>query len=98
VSHANGITRHAGPHRIAVLGAGTGGTLVANRLRRMYPPDRAAITVVDRDDRHVYQPGRLFVPFGLADPARLVRSRRHQLRPGVELRRSAVERVVPEDH
>ena len=26
----------------------------------------AQITVVDQDDRHVYQPGLLFVPFGLA--------------------------------
>ena len=30
--------------------------------------DSAHITVVDHDDRHVYQPGMLFVPFGLTDP------------------------------
>jgi sulfide:quinone oxidoreductase len=85
-------------HRVVVLGGGTGGTLVANRLRRQHPSGRATITVVDRDDRHVYQPGLLFLPFGLTNPARLVRSRRHQLHPGVELRRSAVERVALEDH
>jgi sulfide:quinone oxidoreductase len=48
------------PDRIVVLGAGTGGTLAANRLRRLYG-DAAEIAVVDRDDRHVYQPGLLFV-------------------------------------
>ena len=31
---------------------------------------RLAITVVDQDDRHVYQPGLLFVPFGLAHQRR----------------------------
>ena len=41
--------------------------LTANRLRRLYGDD-AEIIVVDRDDRHVYQPGLLFVPFGLAQP------------------------------
>ena len=51
-----------------ILGGGTGGTLMANRLRRRFEPDEAEIHVVDRDDRHVYQPGLLFVPFGLADP------------------------------
>ena len=78
--------------RIVILGGGTGGTLVANRLDRALGA-AAQITVVDRDDRHVYQPGLLFVPFGLAKPADLVRSRRAQLRPRVELRFGEVDRV-----
>jgi sulfide:quinone oxidoreductase len=52
--------------RIVILGGGTGGTRVANRLRRRFSPDEAEIHVVDRDDRHLYQPGLLFVPFGSA--------------------------------
>ena len=55
--------------RIVIIGGGTAGTLTANRLRRIYG-DSARITVADRDDRHVYQPGMLFVPFGLTDPRR----------------------------
>jgi sulfide:quinone oxidoreductase len=78
--------------RIVILGGGTGGTLIANRLHRLHG-DSVQITVIDRDDRHVYQPGLLFVPFGLSDPARLVRSRRAQLRGGVEFRLAEVERV-----
>jgi sulfide:quinone oxidoreductase len=69
-----------------IIGGGTAGTLTANRLRGVYGDD-AQITVVDRDDRHIYQPGLLFVPFGDADPGRLVRSRRAQLRGGIEFRR-----------
>ena len=53
--------------RIVILGGGTGGTIMANRLRRSWRADEAEITVVDRDDAHVYQPGLLFVPFGLAE-------------------------------
>jgi sulfide:quinone oxidoreductase len=41
--------------RIVILGGGTGGTLTANRLRASLPD--ADITVVDGDDRHIYQPG-----------------------------------------
>lgn len=63
--------------RVVILGAGTGGTMLANRLARTLPD--AAITVVDRDDRHVYQPGLLFVPFGLARPDEIVRPRHRQL-------------------
>ncbi len=78
--------------RIVILGGGTGGTLVANRLQRLYG-DAASITVVDRDDSHIYQPGLLFVPFGLAEPNDLVRSRRAQLRRGIDFRLAEVQGV-----
>ena len=55
-------------HRIVILGGGTGGTLTANRLRKAYGLGEASITVVDQNDRHVYQPGLLFVPFGSPTP------------------------------
>jgi sulfide:quinone oxidoreductase len=79
--------------RLVVLGGGTGGTLVANRLRRRFGEDELAITVVDQDDRHVYQPGLLFVPFGMAHVEDLVRPRQRQLRAGVDFRRSEIDRV-----
>ena len=59
--------------QIVILGAGEGGTMTANRLRRRFDPDEAEIHIVDRDDRHVYQPGLLFVPFGLAHVDEIVR-------------------------
>ncbi|HET9101928.1 MAG TPA: FAD/NAD(P)-binding oxidoreductase [Solirubrobacteraceae bacterium] len=78
--------------RIVILGGGTGGTLTANRLRRAYGDD-VEIVVVDQDDQHVYQPGLLFVPFGLADPAGIVRPRHAQLHAGITFRQDGVDRV-----
>ena len=80
-------------HRIVVLGGGTGGTLSANRLRRLYPFGEAEITVVDQDDRHVYQPGLLFVPFGLTHPEDIVRPRGRQLQRGITYVQSAIDCV-----
>ena len=80
-------------HRIVILGAGTGGTLTANRLHRSYPADEVEITVVDQDDQHVYQPGLLFVPFGSANADDIVRPRERQLRKGIGFHQSAIERV-----
>jgi sulfide:quinone oxidoreductase len=76
---------------VVILGAGTGGTLTANRLRKERPG--ATITVVDDNDRHVYQPGLLFVPFGLANPEDIVRPRHKQLRRGIDYHQSAIEHV-----
>ncbi|MEQ1787720.1 MAG: FAD-dependent oxidoreductase, partial [Acidimicrobiales bacterium] len=79
--------------RIVVLGGGTGGTLAANRLRRTYTESEATITVVDQDDRHVYQPGLLFVPFGLSHVEDIVRPRRRQLHDGISFVESGIDRV-----
>jgi len=79
--------------RVVILGGGTGGTLTANRLRRLYPEAEVEITVIDQDDRHIYQPGLLFVPFGLASADHIVRSRVDQLHPGITYVKSAIDRV-----
>jgi sulfide:quinone oxidoreductase len=79
--------------RIVVLGGGTGGTMTANRLRRRLDADEAEIHVVDRDDRHVYQPGLLFVPFGLTQIDEIVRPRQRQLRDGIVFHRNEVDSV-----
>jgi sulfide:quinone oxidoreductase len=79
--------------RIVILGGGTGGTMVANRLRRRFDADDAEIHVVDRDDRHVYQPGLLFVPFGLTSLDEIVRPRTRQLRNGIVFHERKIDAV-----
>jgi len=49
--------------------------------------------VVDKDDVHAYRPGLLFVPFGLACPQEIVRSRHKQLRRGIVFHQAEVEAV-----
>jgi len=80
-------------HRIVILGGGTGGTITANRLRREYDEREATITVVDRNDWHVYQPGLLFVPFGLTHTEDIVRPRARQLHGGIDFRLGEIEAV-----
>ncbi|GAA1039521.1 FAD/NAD(P)-binding oxidoreductase [Virgisporangium ochraceum] len=82
--------------RLLVLGAGTAGTMVANRLRRRLPRDEWRITAVDESDKHFYQPGYLFIPFGTYAPDDVVRPRRRSLRAGVDLVRGTVDRVDTE--
>jgi sulfide:quinone oxidoreductase len=81
--------------KIVVLGAGTGGTAVSNKLRRSLPPDKWEITVIDRDDNHVYQPGLLFVPFGLCTTDSLIRSRKKYISRGINF---VIDTIVRVDH
>jgi len=79
--------------QMVILGGGTGGTVTANRLRRIYSDTEVEITVIDQDDRHVYQPGLLFVPFGLAHPEDIVRPRGRQLHHGIDYVNGAIDHV-----
>ena len=82
---------------LLILGLGTAGTMVANRLQRRLPTDWQ-LTAVDPDVSHVYQPGLLFLPFGARDEAKITRPRARTLRADVPWVRQAVERVEPDAH
>jgi len=82
--------------RIVVLGGGTAGTMVANKLRRKLPQDVWSLTVVDQDDVHLYQPGLLLLPFGVYEPKDLVKRRRRQLDKDISLVVSPIEQVDAE--
>jgi sulfide:quinone oxidoreductase len=80
---------------VVVLGGGTAGTAVANRLRRLLPAHEADITVIDQDSKHWYQPGLLFAPFGTKPVDRLQRNRWAQLLAGVGWQQAGVDHVDP---
>ena len=50
---------------LLILGAGTGGAVVANMLNHKLDLKEWRITIVDRASTHLYQPGLLFIPFRL---------------------------------
>jgi sulfide:quinone oxidoreductase len=82
--------------KLLILGAGTAGTMIANKLRRRLDRTEWRITVVDRDDAHHYQPGYLFLPFGTYTEEQVVRSRHTFLPDGVDFVVADVDRVDPD--
>ena len=84
--------------RLLVLGGGTAGTMIVNKLRRRLSAEQWQITVVDRDDTHHYQPGYLFLPFGRYSPDQVTRSRHAFLPDGVEFVIGEVDRIEPDGY
>src|SRR5664279_1098328 len=79
--------------RLLVLGGGTAGTMIVNKLRHRLDAAEWQITVVDRDDTHHYQPGYLFLPFGQYTPDQITKSRHAFVSDGVEFLIGEVDRV-----
>ena len=82
--------------RLVVLGAGTAGTMVVNKLRPRLRHDEWSVTVVDQDNDHLYQPGLLLLPFGDYTREQLLQPRDRFIPQGVDLRLSPIERVDTE--
>ncbi|MDX1379407.1 MAG: FAD/NAD(P)-binding oxidoreductase, partial [Anaerolineales bacterium] len=79
-----------------ILGAGTGGTMVANKMADALDPQEWRIIIVDRDETHYYQPGFLFIPFGMYSPSDVIKPKRNFLPPTVEVVFGDIELIEPE--
>ena len=80
---------------LLILGAGTAGTMMANHLRKRLDPSAWALRIVDADPVHYYQPGFLFMPFGLYSEQDVVRPKRRFIPRGVDYVEAGVERIDP---
>lgn len=74
--------------KILVVGGGTGGTILANNLARRLAGEirsgKAAITMLSASDRHMYQPGLLYLAFGQVAPDQLYRDQASLLEPSID--------------
>jgi sulfide:quinone oxidoreductase len=83
--------------KLVVLGAGTAGTMAVNKLRPQLG-DEWEITVVDQDENHYYQPGYLFIPFGIYSRDDVVRPKEPLLADGVKLVFSEIDLIEPDEN
>ena len=84
--------------RILILGAGTAGTMMANKLRKALDRDEWEITIVDKHRTHYYQPGFLFIPFGIYNKQDVVKPKADFIPPGVNMVFSEVDKVEAEEN
>ena len=82
--------------KLLVLGGGTAGTIVLNKLIKKLPKDKWEITVVDQDSKHIYQPGLLFLPFGTYEPKQIIKKRQAYFPKGISYIQAEIEKVDPQ--
>ncbi len=84
--------------RLLILGAGTAGTMVVNKLKPRLPEAEWEITIVDQAPVHYYQPGYLFIPFGTYTPEEVAKPKRDFMPEGVEYIEAEIDRVAADDN
>ena len=79
--------------RLLILGAGTAGTTIVNKLRPKLNQYDWQITIVDEDPIHYYQPGLLFIPFGIYGKKDVIQSKHRFIPDGVTLMNAKIMEV-----
>jgi sulfide:quinone oxidoreductase len=84
--------------KLLILGAGTAGTMVANKLSHLLSREEWQITIVDQNETHYYQPGFLFIPFGIYGENDVIKPKRDYIPPGVKMIVSEIELIEPAEN
>ena len=80
--------------KIVILGSGAGGTMVANNLCKELDENEWEITIIDKDEKHHFQSGYLFIPFGVYTKQDVLKPKKEFIPQGV---RFVVDTVVKID-
>lgn len=84
--------------KLLVIGAGTAGTMMVNKLRRALDREEWDITIVDKHKTHYYQPGFLFIPFGVYNKQDVTKPKADFIPAGVNFIVSGVDKIVAEEN
>ncbi len=79
--------------KIIIVGAGTAGTLMANKLRKALNVKDWNITIIDKSKTHYYQPGFLFIPFGTYTQEDVIKQKDQFIPKDVDLLYAEVDRI-----
>lgn len=82
--------------KLLILGAGTGGTIMANKMRKVLERDEWDITLVDQFKTHYYQPGFLFIPFGFYKKNDVIKPKSDFFPVGTNVIYSKIEKIESE--
>ncbi len=82
--------------KIVILGGGTAGTIMVNKLRKALERDEWDITIVDKHRTHYYQPGFLFIPFDIYQRQDVIKPKSDFFPAGVNVIYKDIDRIDAE--
>ena len=84
--------------KLVILGAGTAGTMILNKLEPVLEKEEWHITIVDQYETHYYQPGFLFIPFGIYNKKDVIKPKRDFFPSGVDVIFDSIDKIQPDEN
>ncbi len=84
--------------KILILGGGTAGTIMVNKLRKTLSREEWEITIVDQHKTHYYQPGFLFIPFDIYKKEDVIKAKSDFFPAGTNVIYSEIDKIAPKEN
>jgi sulfide:quinone oxidoreductase len=84
--------------KLLILGSGTAGTMMLNKFANELDSNEWSITIVDQYETHYYQPGFLFIPFGIYNKNDVIKPKRDFFPKGIEVIISGIDKIEPKEN
>lgn len=84
--------------KLLILGAGTAGTMMLNKLYKELDREEWELTIVDQFKTHYYQPGFLFIPFGIYKKQDVIKPKHDFFPAGVNVIFNSIDKIVGEEN
>lgn len=78
---------------LVILGAGSAGTMMANHLKHKLDRHTWQISIIDEATTHYYQPGFLFLPFGMYEEEEIQKPTKHFIPHNVQFINKSIEKI-----
>jgi sulfide:quinone oxidoreductase len=78
---------------LVIIGGGTAGTSMANKMIKALPSDKWKIIIIEKAKEHIYQPGFLFLPFGYYTRDQITKPSNTFFPKGADVINSEVDRI-----
>jgi sulfide:quinone oxidoreductase len=82
--------------KLVILGAGTAGTMMLNKFSAALDRNDWQITIIDQSETHYYQPGFLFIPFGIYSKKDVIKPKRDFFPSSANVIISPIDKIEPE--
>jgi len=84
--------------KLVILGAGTAGTMMLNKLHKELDKEEWELTIVDQFKTHYYQPGFLFIPFGIYKKQDVIKPKHDFFPSGVNVIFNSIDKIAGEEN
>ena len=81
--------------KLLILGAGTAGTIMVNKMRKVLPDNEWSVVIIEKEANHYYQPGFLFIAFGYYQKKEILKPTVKFFPKGVEVITGEIEKIDP---
>ena len=84
--------------KLVILGGGSAGVMFANRMRKAFSEKEVEITVIEKSEKHIYQPAFTLIVFDLEKPENIIKPSKDLFFDGINVIIDEATKIHPQNN